>query len=149
MPNVEKSEIFCLAAKGEIFGLRPQVKSNAYAFGEMKSTHPPSRRISLPAGQFHRRMRYHPPVNVNDIRLRRMIYRAYARHDIFAFRKYDIISVPSYAAGVYHPRSEYHTCKVYHPFRRPKGTPKRAKRVLGNERNGYDELSSEVQQILN
>ena len=22
-PNVEKSEIFCLAAKGEIFGLRP------------------------------------------------------------------------------------------------------------------------------
>ena len=76
VPNVEKSEIFCLAAKGEIFGLCPQVKSNAYAFGEMKSTHgnpqrsqvrvgeplnPPSRRISLPAGQFHRRRRFHPP----------------------------------------------------------------------------------------
>ena len=61
VPNVEKSEIFCLAAKGEIFGLRPQVKSNADAFGEMKSTHPPSRRISLPAGQFHRRRRFHPP----------------------------------------------------------------------------------------
>ena len=35
----QKSEIFCLAAKGEIFGLRHQVKSNADAFGEMKSTH--------------------------------------------------------------------------------------------------------------
>ena len=35
----QKSEIFCLTAKGEIFGHCPQVKSNAYAFGEMKSTH--------------------------------------------------------------------------------------------------------------
>jgi hypothetical protein len=35
----QKSEIFCLTAKGEIFGRCPQVKSNADAFGEMKSTH--------------------------------------------------------------------------------------------------------------
>ena len=37
--QTSKSEIFCLTAKGEIFGRCPQVKSNAYAFGEMKSTH--------------------------------------------------------------------------------------------------------------
>ncbi|MBO4433208.1 MAG: hypothetical protein J5852_06750, partial [Clostridia bacterium] len=48
----------------------------------------------------------------NDIRLRRMIYRASARHDIFAFCKHDIISVPSYAAGVYHMRSIYHTVGI-------------------------------------
>ena len=40
--------------------------------------------------------------DVNDIRLRRMIYRAVARHDI-SQKRCDIISVPSYAAGVYHP----------------------------------------------
>ena len=38
-------------------------------------------------------------------------------HDIFAKRKYDIISVPSYAAGVYHMPKAYIIPKVYHPFR--------------------------------
>ena len=38
---------------GEICRFQRQVKSFAFAHGEIKSTHPPSRRISLPAGQFH------------------------------------------------------------------------------------------------
>ena len=43
-----------------------------------------------------------------DIRRCRMIY---------LLRKYDIISVPSYAEGIYHPREVDIISKIYHPFR--------------------------------
>jgi hypothetical protein len=48
-----KNENFCLTAKGEI---------ERFTLDEMKSTHPPSRRISLPVGQFHIAKQYfnHP-----------------------------------------------------------------------------------------
>ena len=46
------------------------VKYFANAKCEMKSTHPPSRRISLPEGQFHRRRRFHPPARVDFVEKR-------------------------------------------------------------------------------
>ncbi len=42
-----------------------QVKSKTKVFGEIKSTHSPSRRISLHTVEFHRRRRFHPPVRVD------------------------------------------------------------------------------------
>ena len=47
-------------------------------------------------------------------RLRDMIYGL--RRMIYLLRKHDIISVPSYAAGVYHMPKAYIIPKVYHPF---------------------------------
>ena len=43
-----------------------------------------------------------------DIRLCLMIY---------LLRKHDIISVPSYAAGIYHRSKSDIMLKIYHPFR--------------------------------
>ena len=39
------------------------------------------------------------------------------RRMIHLLRKHDIISVPSYAAGVYHPPQVDIISKIYHPFR--------------------------------
>ena len=36
---------------------------------------------------------------------------------IYVLRKHDIISVPSYAAGIYHPPQVDIISKIYHPFR--------------------------------
>ena len=52
----------------------------------------------------------------NDILLRNMIYGF--RRMIHLLRKHDIISVPSYAAGIYHPPQVDIISKIYHPFRR-------------------------------
>ena len=47
-----------------------------------------------------------------------------ARYDIrhcrviYLLRKYDIISVPSYAAGIYHPPKVDIISKIYQPFRK-------------------------------
>jgi len=41
------------------------VKFDANASSEIKSTHSPLRRISLPAGQFHRRRRFISPERVD------------------------------------------------------------------------------------
>jgi len=47
---------------------------------------------------------------------------SHARYDIrrcrviYLLRKYDIISVPSYAAGIYRPPKVDIISKVYHPF---------------------------------
>ena len=55
-----------------------------------------------------------------------MIYRLWrydirlTLYDIFALGKYDIISVPSYAEGIYHPPEVGIISKIYHLFR--KGT---------------------------
>ena len=51
----------------------------------------------------------------NDILLRNMIYGF--RRMIHLLRKHDIISVPSYAAGIYHPPQVDIISKIYHPFR--------------------------------
>ena len=51
----------------------------------------------------------------NDILLRNMIYGF--RRMIYLLRKHDIISVPSYAAGIYHPPQVDIISKIYHPFR--------------------------------
>ena len=51
----------------------------------------------------------------NDILLRNMIYGF--RRMIYLLRKHDIISVPSYAAGIYHPPKVDIISKIYHPFR--------------------------------
>ena len=40
------------------------------------------------------------------------------RRMIYLLRKYDIISVPSYAGGIYHPPKADIIPKVYHPFRK-------------------------------
>ena len=37
---------------------------------------------------------------------------------IYLLRKHDIISVPSYAAGIYHPPKVDIISKIYHPFRK-------------------------------
>ena len=37
---------------------------------------------------------------------------------IYLLRKHDIISVPSYAAGIYHPPKLDIISKIYHPFRK-------------------------------
>ena len=39
------------------------------------------------------------------------------RRMIYLLRKHDIISVPSYAAGIYHPPKVDIISKIYHPFR--------------------------------
>ena len=39
------------------------------------------------------------------------------RRMIHLLRKHDIISVPSYAAGIYHPPQVDIVSKIYHPFR--------------------------------
>ena len=39
------------------------------------------------------------------------------RRMIYLLRKHDIISVPSYAAGIYHPPQVDIISKIYHPFR--------------------------------
>ena len=39
------------------------------------------------------------------------------RRMIYLLRKYDIISVASYAAGIYHPLKADIISKIYHPFR--------------------------------
>ncbi len=49
-------------------------------------------------------------------RLRDMIY-GYCRM-IYLLRKYDIISVPSYAEGIYHRSKSDIISKIYHPFRK-------------------------------
>ena len=36
---------------------------------------------------------------------------------IYLLRKHDIISVPSYAVGIYHPPKVGIISKIYHPFR--------------------------------
>jgi len=41
------------------------MKSSAYASDEIKSTHPPSRRISSNEVGFHRRRRFRPPKRVD------------------------------------------------------------------------------------
>ena len=51
----------------------------------------------------------------NDILLRNMIYGF--RRMIHLLRKHDIISVPSYAEGIYHRTKCDIIPKVYHPFR--------------------------------
>ena len=51
----------------------------------------------------------------NDILLRNMIYGF--RRMIHLLRKHDIISVPSYATGIYHPPQVDIISKIYHPFR--------------------------------
>ena len=48
-------------------------------------------------------------------RLRDMIYGCCRM--IYLLRKHDIISVPSYAKGIYHPPKAVITSKIYHPFR--------------------------------
>ncbi|MBE6552265.1 MAG: hypothetical protein E7665_09040 [Ruminococcaceae bacterium] len=45
---------------------------------------------------------------------------------IYLLRKYDIISVPSYAEGVYHPPPVDIIPKVYHPFREERISLKKA-----------------------
>ena len=40
------------------------------------------------------------------------------RRMIYLLRKHDIISVPSYAAGIYHPPKVDIISKIYHPFRK-------------------------------
>ena len=40
------------------------------------------------------------------------------RRMIYLLRKHDIISVPSYAAGIYHPPQVDIISKIYQPFRR-------------------------------
>ena len=110
----------------EIFG---------FASDEIKSTHPPSRRISSNEVGFHRRRRFHPPARVDLVEkptcrnksvflsmdYKKDIFAVFAyefelshkwyiamRYDIrrcrmiYLLRKYDIISVPSYAEGIYH-----------------------------------------------
>ena len=57
--------------------------------------------------------RLHAHGKFNDIRLRRMIYRASAAWYIAPSSQYDIISVPSYAAGVYHRTKCDIICKAY------------------------------------
>ena len=52
----------------------------------------------------------------NDILLRNMIYGF--RRMIYLLRKHDIISVPSYAAGIYHPPKVDIISKIYLPFRK-------------------------------
>ncbi len=52
----------------------------------------------------------------NDILLRNMIYGF--RRMIYLLRKHDIISVHSYAAGIYHPPKVDIISKIYHPFRK-------------------------------
>ena len=49
-------------------------------------------------------------------RLRDMIYGL--RRIIYLLRKCDIISVPQYAAGIYHPLKVDIISKIYHPFRK-------------------------------
>ena len=39
------------------------------------------------------------------------------RRMIYLLCKHDIISVPSYAAGIYHPSQVDIISKIYHPFR--------------------------------
>ena len=39
------------------------------------------------------------------------------RRMIYLLRKHDIISVPSYAAGIYHRSQSDIISKIYHPFR--------------------------------
>ena len=51
----------------------------------------------------------------NDILLRNMIYGF--RRMIYLLRKHDIISVPSYATGIYHRTKCDIIPKIYHPFR--------------------------------
>ena len=48
-------------------------------------------------------------------RYRDMIYGL--RRMIYLLRKYDIISVPSYAEGIYHRSYSDIISKIYHPFR--------------------------------
>ena len=40
------------------------------------------------------------------------------RRMIYLLRKHDIISVPSYAVGIYHPPKVGIISKIYHPFRK-------------------------------
>ena len=40
------------------------------------------------------------------------------RRMIYLLRKHDIISVPSYAAGIYHRTECDIISKIYHPFRK-------------------------------
>ena len=40
------------------------------------------------------------------------------RRMIYLLRKYDIISVPSYAEGIYHRSQSDIISKIYHPFRK-------------------------------
>ena len=39
------------------------------------------------------------------------------RRMIYLLRKHDIISIPSYAEGIYHPPQVDIISKIYHPFR--------------------------------
>ena len=52
----------------------------------------------------------------NDILLRNMIYGF--RRMIYLLRKHDVISVPSYAEGIYHRAQSDIISKIYHPFRK-------------------------------
>ena len=65
-----------------------------------------------------------------DIRQSRMIYLR---------SKYDIISVPSYAEGIYHPRQWISYRKIYHPFRKERIS------LSGNKgRNSLRSLRSKI-----
>ena len=44
---------------------------------------------------------------------------------IYLLRKHDIISVPSYAAGIYHPPKVDIISKIYHPFRQERISSKK------------------------
>ncbi len=48
------------------------------------------------------------------------------RRMIYLLREYDIISVPSYAEGIYHPPQVDIIPKVYHPFREERISLKKA-----------------------
>ena len=45
---------------------------------------------------------------------------------IYLLRKHDIISVPSYAEGIYHRSQSYIISKIYHPFREERISLKKA-----------------------
>ena len=57
-----------------------------------------------------------PPILLWYIAFGEIIYGC--RRVIYLLRKYDIISVPSYAAGIYHPPQVGIISKIYHPFHR-------------------------------
>ena len=52
------------------------------------------------------------------------------RRMIYLLRKHDIISVPSYAEGIYHRSKSDITSKIYHPFRKERISLKNDKFLL-------------------
>ena len=68
------------------------------------------------------------PSQYNDISLRDMIYDC--RHMIYLLRKHDIISVPSYAEGIYHPPKVDIISKIYHPFQRERISLNRRSHIM-------------------